>query len=240
MDTTVDRFKGLFPVEPDNFDVQLDYPSTHKLWAIRATTDESYTYLTNNLGVWKFAIIGTTKELLLQNAHTEIPENMAPEEVSVRELLHHFRSWNLDGVYKFIAASSDYLCTEMYADRPDALYPYGEQLILCTVSVSDFMNNNLVCITSTIENVDCIVISDNCLELIGQISKIQEYVDNPWKYLWAWLPLSFILKKYDYAVSNNIVYDLRIPYALSKRALTVISDETIEKINTGELDVIQS
>ena len=240
MDIPVDKFNALFPVEPENFDVQLDYPSTHKLWAIRSTTSDSYTYLTNNIGIWKFAIIATSKELLLQEVGSNIPEHMSPEQVSVRELLHHFRAWKIDGVYKFVSASSDYLCTEMYADRPDALYPYGEQLLLCALSIPDFASNNLVCVVNNIENVDCVVISDNCLELIGQLSKIQEYVDNPWKYVWAWLPLSFMLKKYDYAVSNNIVYDLRVPYALSKRALTVISDETKEKINNGELDVIQS
>jgi hypothetical protein len=240
MDTTIDKFSSLFPVDAENFDVQLDYPSTKKLWAIRATTNDSYTYMTNNLGIWKFAIIGSTKELLMQHLNADVPDGMSAEEVSVRELLHHFRAWKLDGVYKFIAASSDYLCTEMYADRPDTLYPYGEQLVLCAVSVKDFVDNDLVCVTQNVDGVDCLVISDNCLELIGQLSKNQEYIENPWRYTWTWLPLSFILKKYDYAVSQNLVYDLRIPYALSKRALTVISDETKEKINNGEIDVVQS
>lgn len=240
MDITIDKFNSLFPVAQENFDVQLDYPSTHKLWAIRSTTSDSYTYLTNNVGLWKFAIIGTTEDLCLQNAGSDIPSHMKPEQVSIRELLHHYRAWKIDGVYKFISASSDYLCTEMYADRPDTLYPYGELLLLCALNITDFANGDLACVVQTIENVDCVVISDNCLELIGQLSTNEEYKTNPWKYVWAWLPMSFMLKKYDYAVSNNIVYDMRVPYALSKRALNIISDETKEKINNGELDVIQS
>lgn len=238
MDTTIDKFSSLFPVLPENFDVQLDYPSTQKLWVVRATTNDSYTYMTNNLGIWKFVIVGTNKESLLTHINADIPDDMHPEEVSIRELLHHFRAWNIDGVYKFIAASSDYLCTEMFADRPDALYPYGEQLILCAVSARDFVDGDLVCVTQNVENVECLIIADNCLELIGQLSKVQSYIEDPWRYTWTWLPLAFILKKYDYAVCNGIVYDLRIPYALSKRALTVISDETKEKINNGELNVL--
>lgn len=228
------KFDDLFPVEIEYYDYVLPMYSFDVLWAYIASDPDQYTFLTKTNKMWSFCVTATTEDELMNIIGDAKSDDFKAVPVSVKSLTNTFRTIELNGQKMFIKGGVDFVCTSLQTHSNGPLYPSTDILCLVLLRANTSTVTNPDAFTITSEGKECVLIHDDPHALF-LITNIHNAWKNPNEALYlSYVPMQVLADKYEYAMYETSVYNLKKAIALSASSLRIMSDEYKQKINNGE------
>jgi hypothetical protein len=136
----------------------------------------------------------------------------------------------------FLSALENYMCTSIVTHIDGPLYPSCTSLILVAVNVKAWSEGRLVCLSKNIDNMNAVISASNQYDMIVEVAEHENW--NVMQYALAYLPLQVLMNDYDHILIKKNVYELKVAAALSAQSLSLMSEEYIESLKTGENDAL--
>jgi hypothetical protein len=231
----INNFDQWYPVTLDNFDKQIKLHTSDSVYVFRAEYEKGYTYVTRNIGIWCFVVVfdDLAKAESYKKEHDIDVELVKTAAIDV---INEFRSWYFNNVPIFLSALENYMCTSIVTHIDGPLYPSCTSLILVAVNVKAWSEGRLVCLSKNIDNMNAVISASNQYDMIVEVAEHENW--NVMQYALAYLPLQVLMNDYDHILIKKNVYELKVAAALSAQSLSLMSEEYIESLKTGENDAL--